>query len=133
MSIKKTSLSTSNGAEAINQNDSNDEVKHGKAVKSFEAALAEVAGQIDAAGEARNINSQTQTALQKIALSLNLNSSDEAMSAVRESARFIVSSRLEEKMRETEQGKKLTNEISEYISNDPFIYRKLLGILKRLK
>lgn len=133
MSIKKTSLPPSNGAESINRLGSKEEIKDGKIEKSFEAALAEVAGQIEGTSEISNINSQTHVALRQIALSLNLNSNDEAMSAVRQSAHFLVNSRLEEKLRETEKGKKITDDLTDFISNDPLIYRKILGILKRLK
>lgn len=133
MSIKKTSLPPSNGADSINRLSSKEEIKDGKIEKTFEAALAEVAGQIEGASVSSNINSQTHIALRQIASSLNLNSSDEAMSAVRQSAHFIVNSRLEEKLRETDQGKKITDDLTEFISNDPLIYRKILGILKSLK
>ena len=55
------------------------------------------------------------------------------MTAVRESAKFLVSSRLKEDLRDSEQGKKISEDLSGYISKDPFMHRKILGILQRLK
>lgn len=133
MSIKKISSPISGGADAVEQTGAKEVLNDGKVEKSFEAALAEVAGQIEKTGTTEKTENPAQIVLRQIAENLNLDSPDEVMSAVRESANFIVNSRLEEKFRDTEQGKKITSDLSEYISNDPFMYRKILGVLQKLK
>lgn len=133
MSVKKTSSPLSSGAEAIDQLGAKEELQRGKVEKNFEAALAEVAGQIEKTSGNEKTNNPTQIALRQIALNLNFDSPEEAMSAVRESAHFIVNSRLDEVFRDSEQGKKVSADLSDYISNDPFMYRKILGVLQRLR
>lgn len=133
MSIKKTSSPNSHRTDSIDQFGAKEVINEGKVERSFEAALAEVAGQIEKTGNTEKAENSAQVVLRQIAENLNLDSPDEAMSAVRESANFIVNSRLEEKFRDTEQGKKITSDLSEYISNDPFLYRKILGVLQKLK
>lgn len=133
MSIKKTSSPISHKTDSIDQVGAKVVINEAKVERSFEAALAEVAGQIEKTGNTEKTENSAQVVLRQIAENLNLDSPDEAMSAVRESANFIVNSRLEEKFRDTEQGKKITSDLSEYISNDPFLYRKILGVLQKLK
>ena len=133
MSVKKTGSPFSSDAKAIDQFSAKDELHRTKVTKNFEATLAEVAGQIEPTTENVKTSNPTQIALEQIAQNVNLDSPDGAMSAVRQSAHFIVNSRLEETFRDSEQGKKVTSDLSEYISNDPFMYRKILGVLQRLK
>jgi hypothetical protein len=134
MAIKKTGSPLSSDAKPIDQLGAKDEIRHGgKVEKSFETALAEVAGQIEKAGAGEKSDSPTRTAFQQIASNANLDSPEGAMTAVRESARFLVSSRLMNGMSDTEQGKKISEDLSHYISKDPFLHRKILGILQRLK
>lgn len=134
MAIKKTSSPLSSGAESLDPLGGKDTVKGGgKVDKSFETALAEVAGQIDQAGASEKSDGPVRSAFQQIAASANLDSPEGATAAVRESARFLVSSRLKDEMRESEQGRKISEDLSIYISKDPFMHRKILGILQRLK
>ncbi len=134
MSVKKTSSPLSSGSESLDQIGGKDELlRGGKVDKNFEAALAEVAGQLDKAGATDDANSPTRSAFQKIASDANLDSPEGSMSAVRESAHFLVSSRLQDGLRETDQGKKISDDLSNYISKDPFMHRKILTILQRLK
>ena len=134
MAIKKTSSPLSSGAESLDPLGGKDELQRGgKVDKNFEAALAEVAGQIDQAAGSEKSDSPTRSAFQQIASNANLDSPEGAMSAVRESARFLVSSRLKDDLRDSEQGKKISDDLSSYISKDPFMHRKILGILQRLK
>ena len=133
MSVKKTSSPLSSGAEAIEQLGAKEKLQRGKVEKNFEAALAEVAGQIEQTAGNEKTSNPTQIALRQIAANLNLDSPEEVMSAVRESAHFIVNSRLDGNLRDSEGGKKVSADLSEYISKDPFMYRKILGILQRLK
>ena len=134
MSVKKTSSPLSSGSEALEQLGAKEDLRGGgKIDKSFEAALAEVAGEIAQAGNSAETDSPTRSQFQQIAESANLDSPEGALSAVRESAHFLVNSRLEDDLRDSPQGKKISDEISEYIAKDPFLNRKILGILQSLK
>ena len=133
MAIKKTSSPLSSGAESLDPLGGKDELRGGKVDKNFEAALAEVAGQLEQTGASDKSDSPTRSAFQQIASNANLDSPEGAMSAVKESAHFLVNSRLKEDVRDSEQGKKISEDLSQYISKDPFMHRKILGILQRLK
>jgi hypothetical protein len=133
MAIKKTGSPLSSGAESIDPLGGKDIQRGGRIDKNFEAALAEVAGQIEQAAGTGKSDSPTRSAFQQIASNANLDSPEGAMTAVRESAHFLVSSRLKDEMRESEQGRKISEDLSNYISKDPFMHRKILGILQRLK
>lgn len=134
MAIKKTGSPLSSGAESLDPLGGKDKVRGGgKVDKNFETALAEAAGQIEQAGTSEKADSPTRSAFQQIASNANLNSPEGAMFAVRESARFLVSSRLKDEMRDSEQGKKISEDLSNYISKDPFMHRKILRILQGLK
>jgi hypothetical protein len=134
MSVKKTSSPLSSGAESLDQIGGKEELlRGGKIDKNFEAALAEVAGQLDKAGSTDEAGSPTRSAFQQIASNANLDSPEGSMSAVKESAHYLVSSRLQDGVRESEHGKKISDDLSNYISKDPFMHRKILNILQRLK
>lgn len=134
MSVKKTSSPLSSGAEPLEPLSRKDDARRsGQVEKNFEAALAEVAGQIDQTGESGGANSPARSALSQIASGSDLNTPEGAMQAVRESARFLVTSRLNDELRDSAQGKKMTDDLSEYIAKDPFMHRKILSILHRLK
>jgi hypothetical protein len=134
MSIKKTSSPLSSGAEALEPLSPKDELRRGgKAEKNFEAALAEVAGQLEQTGASGQTGGAASSALSQIASASDLNTPEGAMQAVRESARFLVNSRLNDELRDSTQGKKMTDDLSEHIAKDPFMHRKILSILHRLK
>lgn len=133
MSIKKINSPLSSGAEEIERLGAKEKLHQGKVEKNFEATLAEVTGQIEQTDGIEKTNNPTQIALRQIALNLNVGSPESAKSAVRESAHFIVNSRLDENFRNSEQGKKVSADLSDYISNDPFLYQKILSVLQRLK
>ena len=52
---------------------------------------------------------------------------------MRESAEFMIRSRLAEKSRDSTQGQKLVASLGEYVATDPLLKPKLLSILKRIK
>jgi len=134
MAIKKTGSPLSSGAESLDPLGGKDPLRQSAKVdKNFEAALAEAAGQIEQAGSGEKGDGAVRSAFQQIASNANLDSPEGAMSAVRESARFLVSSRLKDGMRDSEQGRKISEDLSNYISRDPFMHRKILGILQRFK
>ena len=134
MSVKKTGSPLSSGAESLDPLGGKEELRGGEKVsKSFETALAEVAGQIEQAGDAAQTDGATKSAFKEIAGNANLDTPEGALTAVRESAGFLVKSRLKEDLRDSEQGQKIADDLSEYISKDPYMHRKLLGILQKLK
>lgn len=133
MSVKKTGSPLSSGAESLEPLGGKEDVRGEKVSKNFEAALAEVAGQIEQAGDSGQTDGATKSAFKEIAGNSNLDTPEGALTAVRESAGFLVKSRLKEDLRDSEQGKKITDDLSEYISKDPYMHRKLLGILQKLK
>lgn len=133
MSVKKTGAPLGSGADGIERLGAQEKLQSGKVEKNFEATLAEVAGQIEQTGGIEKTNNPTQIALRQIASNLNPDSPESVKSAVLKSAHFIVNSRLDENFRDSEQGKKVSADLSEYISNDPFLYQKILGVLQRLK
>lgn len=133
MSVKKTSSPLSGGAEAIDPLGGKDELQSGRIEKNFETALAELAGQVGQSQESEPASSPTRLAFQQIAAGANLDSPEGAMSAVRESAEILVNSSLGENVRNSDQGRKITEDLSGYISRDPLMHRKILDILQRLK
>lgn len=134
MSVKKTGSPLSSGAESLGPLGGKEELSGGEKVsKKFEAALAEAAGQIEQTGVSSQTDGAAKTAFKEIAGNANLDTPEGALTAVRESAGFLVKSRLKADLRESEQGQKITDELSEYISKDPYMHRKLLGILQKLK
>lgn len=133
MSVKKTGSPLSSGAESIDPLGGKDELQSGKIEKNFETALAELAGQVGQTGSSEKPENPTRLAFQEIAAGSNLDSPEGAMSAVRESAEILVNSSLGEDLRNSAQGKKITEDLSNYISRDPLMHRKILDILQRLK
>ena len=77
--------------------------------------------------------SETKAALREIAINANLSNAEEAATAVRASAEFMIRSRLADKTRDSAQGQKLIASLGEYVATDPLLRPKLLSILKRIK
>lgn len=130
MKVNRPGSPLSSGAEPIDQLDAQElqtALKSGR----FNAALANLEAQ--AAGGAEGASSPVRAALAQIADASNLSSNEGAATAVRESARFMVRSRLQEKFRDTEQGSTLVERLSEFVAADPLLHSKLLGILQRVK
>jgi hypothetical protein len=103
----------------------------------FEAVLSELEGQTGTT--ASNIvdnslaMSSTRAALSRIAKEADLANASQALSAVRESARFMISSRLSEQYRTTEEGERVIEGLSEYVASDPLLKSKILSILQKVK
>ncbi len=133
MSVKKTSSPFTSGAESLEPLSPKDLNQTKKTEGSFEKALSEVEGQIEQAGQTSASESPEKTALSNIASNAQLDTPEGAFGAVKESAGFLVKTRLNGKFGDTEQGRKLTEDLSEYIARDPFMHRKILGILQKLK
>ncbi|HEX8720759.1 MAG TPA: hypothetical protein VF736_09035 [Pyrinomonadaceae bacterium] len=130
MKVNRPGSPLSSGAEPVEPLDAQELQKALKGER-FDAALAQLEAQ--AAGGTAGASSPTRAALAQIADSANLSSSEGAAAAVRESARFMVRSRLKEKFRDTEQGSTLVERVSEFVASDPLLHSKLLGILHRVK
>jgi hypothetical protein len=103
----------------------------------FEAVLSELEGQAGTSTANTVDNSvamgPTRAALARIAGSADLANATQSLSAVRESARFMIRSRLSKDYRETEEGERLIEGLSEYVATDPLLKSKLLSILKKVK
>lgn len=130
MKVNRPGSPLSSGAEPL---DPLDPQELRSAVKSerFAAALSQLDAQAARGGQ--GAQNPTRAALEKIAQQANLSSGEGAATAVRESARFMLRSRLHEKFRQSEQGESLVEKLSEYVTSDPLLNAKLLGILQRLK
>ena len=130
MKVNRPGSPLSSGAEPVEQLDPQ-ELQAQLKSERFNAALAQLEAQ--AAGGTGTASSPTRAALAQIADSANLSSSEGAAAAVRESARFMIRSRLYDKFRESEHGEGLVRELSEFVASDPHLNSKLLNILQRLK
>ncbi|HEX8294071.1 MAG TPA: hypothetical protein VF570_20120 [Pyrinomonadaceae bacterium] len=130
MKVNRPGSPLSSGAEPVEQLDPQ-ELQAQLKSERFNAALAQLEAQ--AAGGKGSALSPTRAALAQIADAANLSSSEGAAAAVRESARFMVRSRLNEKFRDSEQGSTLVERLSEFVASDPLLHSKLLGILQKVK
>ena len=130
MKVNRPGSPLSSGAEPVEQLDAK-ELQQALKSERFNAALAQLEAQ--AAGGTAESASPARAALAQIADTANLSSSEGAAAAVRESARFMVRSRLNEKFRDTEQGSTLVERLSEFVASDPLLHSKLLGILQKVK
>jgi hypothetical protein len=130
MKVNRPGSPLSSGAEPLEQLDPK-ELQAQLKSERFSAALAQLEAQ--AAGGTGSAATPTRAALAQIADSANLSSSEGAAAAVRESARFMVRSRLSEKFRDSEQGSSLVERLSEFAASDPLLHSKLLGILQKVK
>jgi hypothetical protein len=74
-----------------------------------------------------------RTALEQIANRTDLSNPDKATQAVKQSAGFMIQSRLSQAFKQAEQGQSLVENLSEYIATDPLLKPKLLSILKKIK
>ncbi len=103
----------------------------------FEAVLSELEGQAGASVANTVDNSvamsATRAALARIASGADLANAGQSLSAVRESARYMISSRLSKQYRKTEEGERVIEGLSEYVASDPLLKSKILSILQKVK
>ena len=130
MRIKGPRSPFSSGAEPLEPLDPRDLQR---AVK--ESRFAEALSQLEspAAGGSSQTAGAARSHLAGIAGSADLTTSEGTLEAVRSSARYLVESRLDEKYRDTEQGQRLIEDLSEYVAHDPLLGGKLTSVLRRLK
>lgn len=130
MKVNRPGSPLSSGAEPIEQLEAK-ELQNALKSERFNAALAQLEAQ--AAGDTGGKSGPVRAALAQIADASNLSSNEGAATAVRESARFMVRSRLNERFRETEQGTTLVERLSDFVASDPLLHSKLLDILRKVK
>jgi len=129
MKVNRPGSPLSSGAEPLDPLDPK-ELQRALKGERFAAALSQFEAQAAGTGGAQN---PVRSALEEIARGSDLSSGEGASAAVRESARFMIRSRLQEKFRQTEQGETLVERMSEFVTADPLLNAKLLVILQRLK
>lgn len=133
MSVKKTGSPFASGADPLEPLGGKDLKRTDKAEGSFKSALDDLEGQLEQVGQTSNSGSTEKSALGSIASGAQLDTPEGAFGAVKESAGFLVKSKLHDGFLESEQGKKMADDISDFIARDPFMHKKILGILQRLK
>lgn len=133
MKVNRPGSPLSSGAEPLEPLDPR-ELQRTIKGEQFAAALSQLeAHAAGASGQpASGTASATRTALAQIASRADLASSEGAATAVRESARYMIRSRLSAKYRETKQGERLIEDLSEYVAGDPLLKTKLMTILKKV-
>jgi hypothetical protein len=103
----------------------------------FESVLSDLEGltSVNEPAEASGVSQMgsTRAALAKIAGGADLTNIGQSLLAVRESARYMIRSRLSKQYRETKEGERLIEGLSEYVSSDPLLKAKLLAILQKVK
>lgn len=107
--------------------DAPDEKEIAKAVKGEK--FAETLSALEAASAETSAPSVARTALTAIAAQYDLSDEGGRQKALRESAEFLVKSRLSEKYQKAE---KVIGDISEFVTTDPFLKTKLLSVLQKL-
>lgn len=73
--------------------------------------------------------SATQTALRQIASQYDLSNEQNQQSALRESAEFLIKSRLKDEHKKSE---KVVEDLRNFVTDDPFLKTKLLSVLQKL-
>ena len=130
MKINRPGSPLSSGAEPVDAPDSQ-ELQRALEGERFSAVLSQLeAGGAEGQGGA---SGAVRSALSRIARESNLSTGEGAADAVRESARFMIRSRLHDKFRQSEQGDGLVEKMCEFVASDPLLHSKLLDILQRLK
>lgn len=129
MKIKAPGSPLSSGAESLEPLDPR-ELRGALKSDRFSAALNQMEAQATGANQSQ---SATRAALGQIADSSDLSTEEGASAAVKASARYMVSSRLSERHRNSTEGEQVIEEISEYVASDPLLRGKCLSLLNRVK
>ena len=134
MSVKRPGSPLSSGAESLEPLDSKDlqkSVRTGQFASQLDALETAAGG--EGAGEVSGAKNETLQQLGQIAANADLTSAGQALAAIRESARFLINSRINEKFREQDKVTSMIEELSDFVAEDPFLGTKLKKILERLK
>lgn len=121
MKINKTKSPFVGGAEGPTEKDI------AKAIKGEK--FAEALSAIESASSADSAAGATRATLKQIASQYDLSNEDNQKSALRESAEFLIKSRLKDEYKDS---KKVVNDLSEFVTDDPFLKTKLLSVLQKL-
>lgn len=135
MSVKRPSSPLGSGSEPLDSLNSKQQLQ--ETVKSGQLGAELTALEGVAEGEQTQQLSQKQTEtlqnLRAIAANADLSTPQQAAAAVRQSAHYLIKSRIQEKFREQQEVSDLLEDLSQFVSNDPYLHRKLKNILERLK
>lgn len=112
--------------------DAPDEKDIAKAVKGEKFADALAALETGAVGGSEELNT-TRAALAQIASQSDLSNDEGISSALRQSAEFFVKERLGENFKDSEQSAKTVEDLSNFVSDDPFFKTKVLSVLQKLR
>lgn len=126
MKVNKPKSPFIGGADAPDEKDIAKAVKGEKFAETLSALSAD-----GPTGDA-SLNS-TREALARIASRADLSNDGGTAEALQESAAVLVKSRLSDKFKETAQSEKMIGELSEFVSDDPFLRSKLLSVLQKLR
>ena len=129
MKVNRPGSPLSSGAEPLEPLDAQ-QLQESMRGERFAAALSNLEAQ--AAGGTGGAENPVRAALEEIAKSAEL-SGEGAATAVRESARHMIRSRLSERFKESADAEQLIEKLSEFVAADPLLNSKLLGILQKLK
>lgn len=133
MSVKRPGSPLSSGAESLAPLDSKDlqkAVQSGQFASQLDALETAAAGGGDGANGPESASMQ---GLRQIASNSDLSTPGQQLAALRESARFLINARINEKFREQEKVSGMVEELSDFVAEDPFLGVKLKKILERLK
>lgn len=126
MKVNKPKSPYVGGADAP---DAKDIAKAIKGEKFADALSALAAGEL---AESSSLDSTRET-LAQIALQADLTNDQSTAEALRQSAEILVKSRLSEKFKQSGQTEKIVDDLSSFVSDDPFFKAKLLSVLKKLR
>jgi hypothetical protein len=132
MGVKGPTSPLSSGAEQLESLSPKDVRELIKAEK-FEKALSDLEGKPAESGKTEQPKSSSFTAMQKIASNSDLGDFEGSLSAVKQSAQFMIGSRLKKDFRESSEGQKMIDDLSDSVSGDPSLNRRILGILHKMK
>ena len=133
MSVKRPGSPLSSGAESLEPLDSKDlqkSVRTGQFASQLDALETAATSGGDGTNGTENASMQ---GLRQIAAGADLSTPGQALAAIRESAQFLINSRIKEKYREQEKVSDMVEELSDFVAEDPFLGTKLKKILERLK
>ncbi len=131
MSVKGPRSPLSSGSEPLEPLNGRDLQKIVKSEK-FESALSQLESNAETQ-QTEQPKSATFNALQNIASDSDLAGFEGAMAAVKQSAGYMIGKKLQKKFKESETGKKLVDDLSEYVAGDPSLQKRILGILQKMK
>lgn len=107
--------------------DGADEKEIAKALKG--ERFADTLSALESSTSADAAPNLTRSMLTNIAVQYDLSNEENQEKALRESAEFLVKSRLREEFKKSE---KTIKDLGKYVSEDPFLKAKLLTILQKL-